>query len=433
MTTSAFDRTRVFPVLLVNFIGTLGFSIVIPFLVFLVTRFGGNAVIYGIVGASYPAFQLVGAPLLGAWSDRYGRRRVLLLSQVGTLISWAIFSVALFLPVTPLIDVDSGWGSFTITVPLLILFAARALDGLTGGNISVANAYLADVTPETDRSRNFGRMGVSTNLGFVLGPALAGLLGATVYGEVLPVFAALGISLIAALVILFVLPESPASESDPPPRDGTRRALGQEPVDCTEVDESRRIGLGTCVRRRAIRRMLVLYFLVFLGFSFFYVAFPVRAATDLGWTVGQTGVFFSVLSVLMVLVQGPLLTRLSPVFQERSLVVSGSIFLTLSFSLLTSDSVPILYLAAALFALGNGTMWPSIQAILSRTAPPELQGATQGFAGAAGSLASIVGMLTGGLLFQHVGASTFLVAGGTLLLVATLATLWLPSAGVSRN
>jgi MFS family permease len=94
-----------FPILTVNFIGTLGYSIVIPFLVFLVEQFGGNAIVFGIVGATYSTFQLIGAPLLGKWSDRYGRKRILLLSQLGTLFFWAIFGVALFLPIIPLFKV----------------------------------------------------------------------------------------------------------------------------------------------------------------------------------------------------------------------------------------------------------------------------------------------------------------------------------------
>lgn len=183
--------------LLVNFIGTMGFTIVIPFLVFLVVRFGGNALIYGLVAATYPAFQFLAAPILGRWSDRYGRRRVLLFSEAGTLVSWLVFGVALFLPSIQLFSVDSPtFGQFTVTLPLAVIFLARALDGLTGGNISVANAYVADVSPRADRNRNFGRMGVASNLGMIMGPALASVLGVTRYGEVLPVFAAALIALV---------------------------------------------------------------------------------------------------------------------------------------------------------------------------------------------------------------------------------------------
>ena len=174
------------PILSVTFVGSLGFSIVLPFLVFVVTRLGGNALVYGALGATYSAFQLVGAPVLGRWSDRIGRRKVLLVSQLGTLVSWLIFLGALYLPVQTMLEVDSPLtGAFTLTLPLLVLFFARAIDGLTGGNVSVANAYLADITAEDDRNVNFGKAAVASNLGFVFGPAIAGVLGGTAMGEVI--------------------------------------------------------------------------------------------------------------------------------------------------------------------------------------------------------------------------------------------------------
>ena len=176
MATAVTPRPSIYPILSVNFVGALGFSIVLPFLVFLVTRLGGNALVYGVMGATYSFFQLIGAPILGRWSDRYGRKRILLLSQLGTLASWGIFLIALFLPVTTVVEVDSNvLGAFTLTVPLIVLFVARALDGVTGGNVSVANAYLADVTDDANRSANFGKMAASSNLGFIFGPAIAGV------------------------------------------------------------------------------------------------------------------------------------------------------------------------------------------------------------------------------------------------------------------
>jgi MFS family permease len=157
----------------------------------------------------YPAFQLIGAPILGRWSDMYGRKRILLLSQVGTLISWIIFLGALFLPVFTLFEVDSEvLGAFAFTLPLAVLFFARAFDGLTGGNVSVANAYLADITEEKDRNRNFGKMSISSNLGFIVGSALAGILSVTEYGEAAPVLAAIVISLIGTVIIALYIPES---------------------------------------------------------------------------------------------------------------------------------------------------------------------------------------------------------------------------------
>ena len=117
-----------YPLLLINFIGTLGFSIVLPFLVFLVIDFGGNAIIYGILAAVYPAFQLIGAPILGRWSDIYGRKKVLLVSNGGTLIGWIFFLFALFLPVENLFSIDSSlFGTFAITLPLLYYFLPELL------------------------------------------------------------------------------------------------------------------------------------------------------------------------------------------------------------------------------------------------------------------------------------------------------------------
>ena len=120
--TSTKKQIPLYPLLLINFIGTLGFSIVLPFLVFLVIDFGGNAIIYGILAAVYPAFQLVGAPILGRWSDIYGRKKVLLVSQGGTLIGWIFFLFALFLPAENLFNIRFPFfGTFVITLPLLCI------------------------------------------------------------------------------------------------------------------------------------------------------------------------------------------------------------------------------------------------------------------------------------------------------------------------
>ena len=293
----------IYPILSVNFVGTLGFSIVLPFLIFLVTRLGGNALVYGIMGATYSMFQLIGAPILGRWSDRFGRRRILLLSQLGTLASWLIFLFALFLPVTPMVAVESAvLGTFTITVPLIVLFFARALDGITGGNVSVANAYLADITPEDERSANFGKMAVSSNLGFIFGPAIAGALGATAMGEIPPVVAATVISSIATVIIFLKLPESQrCALSAYPERANVRKMMGQEHKDCYGLADAPSISTPEILKLPRVSLLLAVYFLVFLAFNFFYIAFPVHAATRLRWSLIDTGIFFSVMGLMMAL------------------------------------------------------------------------------------------------------------------------------------
>ncbi|MEE2831961.1 MAG: hypothetical protein VYD18_06335, partial [Candidatus Latescibacterota bacterium] len=257
-----FDSTRppgLGPVLLVNFIGTLGFTIAIPFMVYLVSRFGGNALVYGIVSATYSSFQFVGTDprsLVGPLRPT---------THPAAELGWNAGVVAHVrrspLPAGDGIGVveDLRHDLVTLALSILVLIMARALVGLKGGNISVANVCVADVSSETDRSRNFGRMGVAANLDMVLGPALAGILGATVL-EVL--------------------------------------------------------------RQPSVAYLVVLLFVINMSFSFFYTVFPMHAAVDL-WSVSEMGIFFAVLSLLLVLTQGPMLSHLARRVSEPWLISGG--------------------------------------------------------------------------------------------------------------
>ncbi|MEL4304579.1 MFS transporter [Methanococcoides sp. LMO-2] len=392
-------KVRLFPLLLINFINTLGFGLVLPFLVFLVDRFGGNAIVYGFIGAMYPAFQLIGAPILGRWSDLHGRKKILFITQAGTLLSWIIFLLAFFTPVETLLEVNSAiFGAFIITIPLLILFIARSFDGLTGGNIAVANAYLADITEEKDRNRNFGKMSISTNLGFIIGPALAGLLSITMYGELIPVLAAALISLAGTIVIALYLPES---------------------RQCT-IKKPEKMGFREVIRIKNIPYMLLIYFLIFLGFNIFYTAFPLHAIKALQWSVADMGIYFSVLGIIMIAVQGPVLSQAVKKYSDAQLAIFGSIVLGTNFILLVTGNIALTYLAAFFFALGNGLMWPSILSIISKLAGKEHQGAVQGFASSFSSLASIVGLILGGFLYEILGGISFIIAAAIVYTVFLL-------------
>jgi MFS family permease len=413
------EKNSIFPLLLITFIGTLGFSIVLPFLVFLITDLGGNAIVYGILSATYPTFQLIGAPLLGRWSDIYGRKKILLLSHGGTLAGWMIFLIALFLPVNNLFNIDATIiGTFVITLPLAVLFLARAIDGLTGGNVSVAYAYVADISSDENRSKNFGKMGISSNLGFIVGPALAGILVGTVYGEALPVLAALILSLVVLVVVVFILKETKCSIlMKIPEKNNVGRVFSFESKECYKTANPQRLKFRDVFKLEHISFLVVLYFLIFLGFNIFYTSFPIHAVNDLGWTVTQMGIFYAVLSGIMVLVQGPILRKALKKFSEEQLVIIGSVILGTNFILFVSSDIILIYGAAVLFAVGNGLMWPSVMSILANRAGTVYQGTVQGVANSFGSLASIIGLLAGGLLYNLFGATTFLVSAGVIFTV----------------
>ncbi|MBD0360038.1 MAG: MFS transporter [Nitrososphaeraceae archaeon] len=413
------QKNSLLPLLLITFIGTFGFSIVLPFLVFLVTELGGNAIVYGILTAIYPAFQLIGAPILGRWSDIYGRKKILLLSHGGTLVGWIVFLVALFSPVHNLFNIDAPIiGTFAISLPLAAIFLARAIDGLTGGNVSVADAYVADISSDENRSKNFGKIAISSNLGFIVGPALAGILGATVYGEVIPVLAALILSSVVLVIIVFFLKETKCSIlMKIPEKNDVGRVFSFEPKECYKTVNPHRLKFREVFKLKYISFLLVLYFLIFLGFNIFYTSFPIHALEGLGWTITQMGLFYAVLSGIMVLVQGPILRKALKKFSEQQLVMIGSVILGTNFILYLSPDIILIYGAAVLFAVGNGLMWPSVMSILANRAGSIYQGTVQGVANSFGSLASIIGLLVGGLLYNLLGATTFLVSAGVIFTV----------------
>jgi MFS family permease len=407
---------RFLPILAVQFVGSLGFSIALPILVFLVRDLGGAAWTYGVVGATYSTFQLVGAPLLGRWSDRVGRRPVLMISLAGTLVGWLLFLFALSLPKAEV----ARFAGAVLTWPLLLVFLARAVDGLTGGNVSVASAYVADLTvgETTTRSKAFGWMGIAGSLGFTLGPLISGTLSATSLGFKAPILAA---GLISALAIaLSATLREPISRcpEGPPPQPTVEKLLGQQQRRCDRRPEP----IDRMLRASPdVRRLLVATFVLFLAFNFFYVTFPVDASARLGWSPSRMGALYSALSILLMVSQGPVLAFAAKRVGPRALFAAGMLILALGFASFTRESAVVIFAGAALFALGNGLSWPTFQARVADAAGPEAQGVVQGAAASASSLASIVGLILGGMLYAWLGSWLFLAGSASFVALAVAA------------
>ena len=423
-----FLNSRIFPILLVNFIGILGYSIVIPILIFIVKDLGGNGFVYGILGAMYPFFQLIGAPILGRLSDRIGRKKVLIISQAGTFLAWVLFLVAFLLPKITLWSSDTEFtGSYIMTLPLILLFVARIFDGFTGGNVSVANAYLSDVSTDKDRDKNFGKMGASTSLGFVLGPAVAGILASTFLGEALPILLAALISLIAIFVITIKLPESnPCVVDTGIGYKSFRRFFQVEHKECYtgEAADGNQSGtLKEILRIDRIPLLYTIYFLTFLAFSLFYAGLPIYASSILNWTSIELGVFLAYSSIIMIVVQGPLLSFLSGKVSSIIFILIGTVFLTISFYLLSIQNVLVMYIAITLLSVGNGLMWPNFLSWLSQTGNQQMQGAIQGYGNSMGSFASIFGLVLGGILFENIQVTVFKIGAILFALICILVSL----------
>ncbi len=433
----SFFKSKIFPILLVNFLGIFGYSLVVPILIFIVTDFGGNGFIYGLIGATYPFFQFIGAPRLGKLSDRIGRKKVLIITQIGSFLAWCLFLLAFFMPTTTLWSHDSALvGSYSITLPLLCLFIARMVDGYTGGNISVANAYLSDISTDEDRSKNFGLIGSSTSFGFVIGPVISGLLAATFLGEKLPLIIAAIIALVAVIIISRRLEESNPCVVDTSMTSfkDFRQFFQVEHRDC--YVEGAEAGSSTASnswkeigRIKNIYYMYAVYFLTFLAFSLFYVSLPIYTSANLQWTAAELGGFLAYFSFVMIFAQGPILIQASRYVSSSNLALFGALLLGVGFGFLSGSSYLMLFIGISIMAIGNGLMWPSFLALLSQMGSAAQQGTIQGYGASMGSIASMMGLIVGGILFEFVGTTVFMVGSVIFFLIALILLLRISRSG----
>jgi predicted MFS family arabinose efflux permease len=371
------NRSALGILFLVVFVDLLGFGMVIPVMPLYAERLGASEAATGWLSTGYSLMQFVFAPVWGGLSDRIGRRPVLLLSIAMTAVAFLGYALA----------PGFGW-----------LLASRLFAGAATANIAIAQAYVADVTPPEGRAKGMGLIGAAFGLGFVLGPAIGGVL--SIHSLATPGFAAAGLSALNLVGALALLPE-PAARSQAARR-GRIAALWEE------------------MRKPGIRRLLVVYLLTILAFSAMEATYSFLAQQRFGLSAREVSYVFAYIGVIIVLVQGGLIGPLTRRFGEQRLLVIGVVLQGVALAWLPfADGLSGLLLATAPLAVGSGLSSPAISALLSRHSRAEDQGGTLGIGQSAAAIGRIVGPLSGTWTFSRWQAAPYL-AGAVLMGVSAL-------------
>jgi multidrug resistance protein len=371
------------------FLDLVSFGIVIPVLPFYATHFGAAAWVVTLLSTGYSAAQFVMAPVLGRLSDRHGRRPVMLISVAGSVAAMLTLGFA-----------NALW----------MVFAARIISGMCNANVSTAHAYIADRVPPAQRAKYMGMMGTAVGLGFIFGPSIGGLLSYPEWPE-LPFLVGAGLSALNWIMAFFWLPEShrPAATAGPRPfRPSLLKVVGDR--------EFWRTQLGVLV---------LVTFGFFVAFAAMESTFALYTEAEFGWTARENGKYFSLIGVVIVLVQGLVVGRAVSAFGERRTLIMGLCSLSFGFAVASMATAGwMLPVVAVFIAGGNGLIMPSLNALISRNSTSETQGVNMGFTQSAGALGRILGPMMAGALFEAVSPATpMATASATAAVVALTALL----------
>jgi DHA1 family tetracycline resistance protein-like MFS transporter len=394
------DKKRLLTVFIIVFVDLLGFGLILPLLPFYADNYGASPFVVGLLAGSYAAAQLIGAPVLGRLSDRHGRRPILLISIAGTAAGFLLLGLAD--PLGRALAGDSPASTTNVFI-LAILFLSRTLDGLTGGNISVAQAYITDVTDEENRARGLGLIGAAFGLGFIIGPAAGGVLSA---GEryALPAFVAAAVAALNWLAVLLWLPESLTDEIK-------AQMAKRKEYAILSVRE-----LWQAMQRPRFGPLLHVRLWYGFAFATFTGIFTLYNQYRLGLDSTQSGYILAYVGLLSVLVQGLAIGRLAKRFAEPPLIL-GAVGL-LAISLLgwaLAPNVPLLLVVLAPVALAAGVLNTIISSAITKAVYPEEVGGALGLATSIESVTRVVGPPAGGFLLGAVGTWAPGVVGAVLM------------------
>ncbi|MFN3308286.1 MAG: MFS transporter [Anaerolineales bacterium] len=428
-TSEKLDFKKILPIFVIVLIDLLGLTIIIPLMPLYATAFGATPLVIGLLGASYPVMQFIGAPLLGRLSDRLGRKPVLMVSQLGTFIGFLILGFA-----------NSLW----------LLFVARILDGISGANISTAQAAISDSTTEKTRTQGLGLIGAAFGIGFILGPIIAFLsLAASQNNYHVPAFVAAAFSLLSIMLTWFWFEETLPRE--------LRGTNAQKPPFTIQA-------MLDALRHPAVGFLLILIFAQQIAFGGFEQLLALFTLNRLGLNASGNSIIFVFVGLIVVAVQGGLIGRWSRKYGERRLILAGLATLAIGLALTaftprqpmpsyskarlerelqasgtfrthenpTTQNLTItlpddthkgwfglgwLLVAMVPAAIGGGILQPSINSLITQRARKEEVGGLLGISAAFLSGANAVAPLIGGAIFQAFGSTAPFLAGGLLMAI----------------
>ena len=373
-------KSPLLPIFLIVFIDLLGFGLILPLLPFYAESFGASSVVVGLLIASYSAMQFIGAPILGRLSDRWGRRPVLLVSQLGTFTGFILLGLAASLP---------------------MLFLSRIIDGLSGANLSTAQAYIADVTDEKNRAKSLGLIGAAFGLGFILGPAIGGWLSQ--YGYNVPAFVAAGLSAITMVLTYFMLPE-PEKKGAASRREFSLNALKR------------------AVSNPVIGKLLAMVFTFSVAFAMFQTSFALFAKSRFGFAQQETGFVLAYVGVLSVIVQAVVIGRLVKKIGEKQLAVISVTALAIGLVLMGFvQSTLALILVMPILSFGGGATTPVLTSLLTKSVDRAEIGGILGVSTSVDSLSRIIAPILGNALLVFSDALPAFLGAAILIITLILA------------
>jgi len=361
-----------FVLFLVVFIDLVGFGIVIPLLPFFGEHYNASPDVVTLLMATYSITQLISAPILGRLSDRYGRRPILLFSLVGSVLTYI-------------------WLGFADT--LIMLFIARAFNGFMAGNIATAFAYIADVTTPENRAKGMGMIGAAFGLGFIMGPAIGGILAGPDAANAdfqTPALCAAALSFCALILAFFKLKESLSPE--------IRAKIAAQPP-----RKHWKSFFETLLRPR-LGLLIILSFLCTFVFAGMETTFAMWTRRVFSWGPEQNGYLFAFLGIVSAIIQGGLVARFAKMWGEGKMIIIGTLALGIGIGLIPfSTSVPFLMMATTILAFGFALSTPAINSLISLEAGETERGAVMGASRSASTLARVIGPILAGVLFAQLG------------------------------